>query len=45
VDGTSQNATSLLALEADEFPVLFGIGVQAAGSNFLKMAWAHIWYE
>jgi len=43
MDDTLQNAT-LLALEAGEFPVSFGIGVQAAGTNFLKLAWVHIWY-
>jgi len=43
MDGTLQNST-LLALEADEFPVSFGIGVQAAGANFQKLAWAHVWY-
>jgi hypothetical protein len=45
VDGTSQNATSLLALEADEFPVNFGIGVVGGGTNYMKMAWAHIFYS
>lgn len=43
MDGTLQNST-LLALEADEWPVAFGIGVVAAGSNFQKLAWAHCWY-
>jgi hypothetical protein len=33
-----------IALEADEWPVHFGMGVQAAGANFMTMAWAHIWY-
>ena len=46
IDGSPQNdATSLLALETDEFPVNFGIGVVSGGSNFLKMAWAHAYYE
>ena len=45
IDGSSQNSGSLLALETGEFPVNFGIGVVNAGSNFLKMAWVHIWYE
>jgi hypothetical protein len=45
VDGTSQNATSLLALETDEFPVNFGIGVVSGGTNYMKMAWAHIYYS
>lgn len=44
VDGASQNAGSLLALETDEFPVSFGIGVGGAGANTLKMSQAHIWY-
>jgi hypothetical protein len=46
VDGVRQNdATSLLALEADEFPVNFGIGVVGGGTNYMKMAWAHIYYS
>jgi len=44
MDGTLQN-TTLLALETDEFPVNFGIGVKSGGTNYLKMAFAHIWYE
>jgi len=44
IDGTVQNST-VLALQTDEWPCAFGIGVQAGGSNFLKMAWAHIWYS
>lgn len=43
IDGTLQNST-VLALETDEWPVNFGIGVQAGGSNYLKVAFAHIWY-
>jgi hypothetical protein len=39
-NGTSVNT---IALEADEWPVAFGIGVGGA-ANFLKMAWAHVWY-
>ena len=43
MDGTLQNSTAL-ALQTDEWPVSFGIGTVAAGTNFLKMAWAHVWY-
>lgn len=43
MDGTLANST-VLALISDKFPVSFGIGVEAAGTNFSKFAWAHVWY-
>ena len=43
MDGTLVNST-VLALLTDKFPVSFGIGVENAGGNFQKLAFAHVWY-
>ena len=42
IDGTSQGT---IATEADVFPVHFGCGVVAGGSNKIGLSWVHIWYE
>lgn len=42
IDGVSQGT---IAIEADEWPVAFGLGQQAAGTNTLAMTIVHIWYD
>lgn len=42
IDGTSQGS---IALVADVFPLRFGCGIVAAGSNTIALNSVHIWYE
>ena len=41
IDGTSQGT---LAIQADLWPVMFGVNTQAGGSNDPVLNWAHVWY-
>jgi hypothetical protein len=42
IDGV---ALPTLNLETDLFPVSFGMGIVAAGTNRIGLAWVHVWYE
>lgn len=42
IDDVSQGT---IAIQADEWPVAFGAGVQALGANDVVLGLSHIWYE